>query len=346
VLTSDFDYDLPPGQIAQDPPPVRGQSRMLIVDRGNGAWRDGWFQDLPSLLRPGDVLALNDSRVMPARLLGHRISGGGRVEALLVEQTGELEWRVLARPGRKLLVGERIEFPAPHGEESLAAVVTQCGEGGERLLRFEPVEDFFAALDRIGSVPLPPYIRRRSGEMDRERYQTVYARQRGSVAAPTAGLHFTPETLQRIRDRGVRVCFVTLHVGLGTFQPVRAEEVADIRLHPERYSLPEETVAEVRLALAEGRRVIAAGTTTVRTLEHCARVGRLEPHSGETRLFLSPPSRFQVVSGLLTNFHLPRSTLLMLVAAFAGRERMLAAYRHAVAAGYRFFSYGDCMFIA
>lgn len=346
MLTSDFDYDLPPGQIAQHPPAVRGQSRMLILDRGTGEWRDSWFRELPAFLRPGDVLALNDSRVMPARLLGHRVDGGGRVEALLVEQTGEWEWWALARPGRKLLAGTRIEFTAPHGEQKLEAVVTQRGERGERLLRFAPVEDFFAALDGIGSVPLPPYIRRPSGDLDRERYQTIYARERGSVAAPTAGLHFTAETLLRLRDCGVRVCFVTLHVGLGTFQPVRADQVADIRLHPERYTLPEETAAEVRRALAEGRRVIAAGTTTVRTLEHCARVGRLEAHSGETRLFLSPSSRFQVVSGLLTNFHLPRSTLLMLVAAFAGRERTLAAYRHAVAAGYRFFSYGDCMFIA
>ncbi|HET6217438.1 MAG TPA: tRNA preQ1(34) S-adenosylmethionine ribosyltransferase-isomerase QueA, partial [Acidobacteriaceae bacterium] len=221
-----------------------------------------------------------------------------------------------------------------------------AGEFGERLLRFTPVDDFFARLELLGHVPLPPYIRRQDRALDRERYQTVFAQQRGSVAAPTAGLHFTPEILKRIRARGVLITQLTLHVGLGTFQPVRVAQVAEIRLHAERYSLPEGTALQVNHALREGRRVVAAGTTTVRVLEHCARIGRLEAHTGTTDIFLFPGSPWNVVKALLTNFHLPQSTLLMLVSAFAGRENTLAAYRHAIEAGYRFFSYGDCMFIA
>ena len=232
------------------------------------------------------------------------------------------------------------------GDQLLQATVAASGEFGERLLRFTPVDDFFARLELLGHVPLPPYIRRQDQALDRERYQTVFARQRGSVAAPTAGLHFTPEILERIRARGVIITHLTLHVGLGTFQPVRVSEVAEIQLHTERYTLPDETALQVNRALLDGRRIVAAGTTTVRTLEHCARIGRMEAHSGTTNIFLSPGSRLSVVSVLLTNFHLPQSTLLMLVSAFAGREKTLAAYRHAVEAGYRFFSYGDCMFIA
>lgn len=228
----------------------------------------------------------------------------------------------------------------------MQATVAADGEFGERLLRFTPVDDFFARLEVLGHVPLPPYIRRPNQPLDRERYQTVFARQRGSVAAPTAGLHFTPAILERIRARGVLITHLTLHVGLGTFQPVRVPEVSEIRLHAERYSLPAETALQVSRALHEGRRVVAAGTTTVRTLEHCALIGRMEPHTGATSIFLSPGSRFNVVGALLTNFHLPQSTLLMLVSAFAGQEKTLAAYRHAVKAGYKFFSYGDCMFIA
>jgi S-adenosylmethionine:tRNA ribosyltransferase-isomerase len=365
VLVSDFNFDLPQEQIAQQPPAERGSSRMLALSRATGEWRDAMFRDLPDLLNPGDVLVLNQSRVIPARLFGTRAgkragrrasedlqpkgdaSPSGRIEVLLTEQLSEWEWRTLARPARRLTLGEEVLFTSANERDSLRAIVTGCGEFGERLLRFAPPEDdFFACLERVGHVPLPPYIHRQDGPEDRERYQTIFASQAGSVAAPTAGLHFTQEILDRIRAQGVRICYLTLHVGLGTFQPVRAAELEDIQLHSERYSLPAETAAEVNQALWDGRRIVAAGTTTVRALEHCAETGRLEAHSGATSIFISPGYRFRVVSALLTNFHLPQSTLLMLVSAFAGRDHVLAAYRHAVQAGYRFFSYGDCMFIA
>jgi S-adenosylmethionine:tRNA ribosyltransferase-isomerase len=343
VLVSDFDFELPPELIAQQPPPQRGESRMLEMSRQDGSLRDLWFSGLPELLREGDVLVLNDSRVIPARLFGTcpGKTGDHRVEVLLTEQLSEWEWRALTRPARRMDVGQRVTF----GDALLEAAVTSRGEFGERLLRFTPVQDFFGRLEVLGHVPLPPYIRRQDEALDRERYQTVFARQPGSVAAPTAGLHFTPEVLERILARGVVVCHLTLHVGLGTFQPVRVTEISEIRLHEERYSLPEETALEVNRALREGRRVVATGTTTVRVLEHCASINRLEAHSGRTSVFLSPGYRFKVVSALLTNFHLPQSTLMMLVCAFAGKENTLAAYRHAVSTGYRFFSYGDCMFI-
>jgi len=354
VLVSDFDFDLPEELIAQQPPAERSGARMLQVDRDTGAWRDCWFRDLPDLLRAGDVLALNDSRVIPARLLGHKaaVQGqvhAGKIEALLTEQVSEWEWKALVRPGRKVLVGDSLVFASSDGDASLEAEILEHSEFGERLLRFSPVSDFFARLEKIGHMPLPPYIRRPDDSGDRQRYQTVFAQQPGSSAAPTAGLHFTPEVLERIRLRGVTVAFVTLHVGLGTFQPIRVKRVEDIRLHAEHYTLLEATAAAVNAALAEGRRVIAAGTTTVRTLEHCAQTANGAPlaaHSGATSIFISPGFEFRVVSGLLTNFHLPQSSLLMLVSAFAGRERVLAAYRHAVAERYRFFSYGDCMLIA
>ena len=355
VLVSEFDFELPSELIAQQPG-ERGASRMLSLSRSTGALRDGCFQDLPQLLAPGDLLVLNESRVIPARLFarkkGHGGASGGLTEVLLTEQLSEWEWRVLARPARRLAIGDEIDFApgenasAAGADPGLSAVVTGSGDFGERTLRFCATEDFFARLDALGHVPLPPYIRRQDQPLDQERYQTVYARERGSVAAPTAGLHFTREILERIRARGVRVCSLTLHVGLGTFQPVRVAEVEAIQLHSERYTLPADTAAEITRALREGRRIIAAGTTTVRTLEHCAAIGRWEPHSGSTGIFLSPGSQFRVVSALLTNFHLPQSTLLMLVCAFAGKDHVLAAYRHAVEARYRFFSYGDCMFIA
>ena len=346
VLVSDFDFELPPELIAQEPPAERGESRMLLLDRKSGAWRDSWFDQLPELLRDGDVLVLNDSRVIPARLFGVRPGSTGKVEVLLTEEAGEWEWRALVRPARRMAVGQELAFAARDGGELLQATVAADGEFGERLLRFTPVDDFFARLELLGHVPLPPYIRRQDQPLDRERYQTVFARQRGSVAAPTAGLHFTPEILERIRARGVVITYLTLHVGLGTFQPVRVPDVSEIHLHTERYALPAETAEEVNRALLEGRRIVAGGTTTVRALEHCAQIGRMEPHTGTTNIFLYPSSRLNVVGALLTNFHLPQSTLLMLVSAFAGKDQTLAAYRHAVEAGYRFFSYGDCMFIA
>jgi S-adenosylmethionine:tRNA ribosyltransferase-isomerase len=351
VLVSDFDYELPEELIAQNPPAERAGARMLTLNRKTGALADNLFRNFPDLLREGDLLVLNDSRVIPARLYARRVSEngpGGRIEVFLASQVGEWEWEALVRPGRKVQLGTQLSF----GEGELRAEVIARGEFGERTLRFDPVGDFFGTLERLGHIPLPPYIRREENGADtvtdRERYQTVFARDRGSVAAPTAGLHFTPEILERIRSRGVRIAYVTLHVGLGTFQPVRVERVEEIHLHTERYTLPEETAAEVDSARREGRRVVAAGTTTVRTLEHCARIaadGVLSAHSGTTDIFIAPGFEFRVVGGLLTNFHLPQSTLLMLVSAFAGRERVLAAYRHAVEARYRFFSYGDCMFL-
>ena len=322
---------------------------MLQLDRATGARRDGWFREFPELLRAGDVLVLNDSRVIPARLLGQKAASPGKIEALLTQQMSEWEWTALVRQGRKVQIGDTLVFKSRDEATSLEADVVEHGEFGERRLRFHPVPDFFARLDKIGHMPLPPYIHRPDDSGDRQRYQTVYAQQPGSAAAPTAGLHFTPEVLERIRARGVIVCFVTLHVGLGTFQPIRVERVEDIHLHEEHYSLPESTAAALNSALAEGRRVVAAGTTTVRTLEHCAVLangGPLAGHSGATSIFISTGYQFRVISGLLTNFHLPQSSLLMLVSAFAGRDNVLAAYRHAVEERYRFFSYGDCMFLA
>ncbi len=356
MLVQDFDFDLPEELIAQEPPLDRSGARMLSLDRNTGECRDGMFVDFPSMLNGGDLLVLNNSRVIPARLFAQRSTQKGQqpptaaIEVLLTEQLSEWEWLALVRPGRKVGVGEVLAFfePATNAVAALQAEVTERREFGERVLRFTPSADFWSTLDRLGHVPLPPYIHRADALNDRDRYQTVYAEQRGSVAAPTAGLHFTPEILAAIRARGVRIAFVTLHVGLGTFAPLRVETVEEIRLHAERYTLPPETAAELNAARREGRRIVAAGTTTVRTLEHCALTAGdrpLEPHSGSTSIFLSPGSQFRLVDAMLTNFHLPQSSLLMLVSAFAGRENVLAAYRHAVAGRYRFFSYGDCMFI-
>jgi S-adenosylmethionine:tRNA ribosyltransferase-isomerase len=257
-------------------------------------------------------------------------------------------WRALVRPGRKVAIGEILVFPDPTGGIALEAEVLERGQFGERLLRFKPVDDFFAVLDRIGHIPLPPYIHRDDEAADRERYQTVFSHERGSVAAPTAGLHFTPQILDALTTRGVEIARLTLHVGLGTFAPLRVERVDDVRLHRECYTLSASAAEAINRAVSEGRRIVAVGTTVVRTLEHCAQqtMGcRLHGHSGETEIFISPGFRFRLVSALLTNFHLPQSSLLMLVSAFAGREQVLAAYRHAVQQSYRFFSYGDCMFL-
>ncbi len=355
LRVDDFDFDLPPESIAQQPPAERGASRMLVMDRKTGALRDTQFAELPSLLVPGDLLVLNDSRVIPARLFARRTlrrereRPTGRIEVMLIEPNGESLWRALVRPGRKVAIRERLVFPASSGEIALEAEVLERGEFGERLLRFEPVGDFFAVLDRIGHMPLPPYIRRGDADSDRDRYQTVFAHEPGSVAAPTAGLHFTPKMLEALAARGVEVARITLHVGLGTFAPLRVEKLEEVRLHRERYTLSASTADAVNRARSEGRRIVAAGTTVVRTLEHCALQaagGALAPHSGETEIFIAPGFEFRLVGGLLTNFHLPQSSLLMLVSAFAGRERVLAAYAHAVRQKYRFFSYGDCMFLA
>ena len=363
LRVADFDFDLPEDLIAQQPPAERGQSRMMVMDRATGEVRDSHFSQFPSQLRPGDLLVLNDSRVIPARLYARRTlrrekeKPTGRIEVMLTEPAGENQWHALVRPGRKVAIGERLVFPAPDGSIALEAEVIERGQFGDRLLGFAPVDDrlgdFFGVLDRIGHVPLPPYIHRDDADADRERYQTVFSREprleSGSVAAPTAGLHFTLDMLDRVRAQGVEIARVTLRVGLGTFAPLRVERVAEVHLHRERYSISADAADALNRALGEGRRVVAVGTTVVRTLESAALradSGPIAPHSGDTEIFISPGFEFRVVGGLLTNFHLPQSSLLMLVSAFAGRERVLAAYRHAVAARYRFFSYGDCMFIA
>jgi S-adenosylmethionine:tRNA ribosyltransferase-isomerase len=358
VRVTDFNFDLPEELIAQKPPEIRGSSRMLILDRATGAYQDDLFRNLPEILRPNDLLILNDSRVIPARLYATRAGlhtqhnspdPMGRIEVLLTQQLAENDWTALVRPSRKVQPGERLLFHTPNeAAPVLEAEVLTLGEFGERTLSFSPTSDFFAILSRIGHMPLPPYIHRDDTPEDRNRYQTVFSQQPGSAAAPTAGLHFTPEILNQLKRRGVQIETITLHVGLGTFQPVRAEKLEDIHLHAEHYTLPAATANAINAAMRAGGRIVAAGTTTTRTLEHCAAVAdgaELEPHSGQTEIFLSPGHRFRVVSGLLTNFHLPKSTLLMLVSAFAGREAVLAAYAHAVRQQYRFFSYGDCMLL-
>ena len=355
LRVADFDYDLPEELIAQQPPAERGQSRMLVLGRSTGAFRDSTFSELPSLLEPGDLLILNDSRVIPARLFGRRTlrrereKPTGRIEVMLTEPVDGNKWHALVRPGRKIAIGERIVFSAEDGEILLEAEVLERGQYGDRLIEFAPVEDFFGVLDRIGHIPLPHYIHRDDAAADRERYQTVFAHEPGSVAAPTAGLHFTPQMLETVRAHGAEVATVTLHVGLGTFAPLRVERVNEVKLHRERYTLSAVTAAALNRAVKDGRRIVAVGTTSVRTLESVAQKfepGALQPHSGSTEIFISPGFEFKLVQALLTNFHLPQSSLMMLVSAFTGRDRVLAAYRHAVAERYRFFSYGDCMFIA
>jgi len=368
VLVSEFDFHLPPELIAQEPLADRSASRMLHLERGSGHFTDRKFRELPQLLRPGDLLVMNNTRVFPARLFGRR-SGShaqpvsaknpaarefltGKVEVLLTKQSDDdsLVWEALVRPGRKITLGERIYFGDGESaaDHRLAAEIIARGEFGERTLRFDPVPDLFAGIEQLGHVPLPPYISRDDVASDRERYQTVYARERGSVAAPTAGLHFTTDVLAEMRNRGIEIAEITLHVGLGTFQPVHAERVEDHKLRRERYSISTDAAAAINRARAENRRVVAVGTTTVRTLEFAASLssdGSISAGSGEADIFIYPGYKFRAVDALLTNFHLPQSTLLMLVCAFAGRENVLRAYQHAVKEHYRFFSYGDCMFI-
>ena len=363
MLVSDFHFDLPQELIAQEPLKDRSASRMLRVVRGSSQCEDRSFQDLTGLLRPDDLLVVNNTRVFPARLYGRRRGARaqpvsphnpaaigflqGQIEVLLTRQRTEQpnDWHCLVRPGRKIGVGEHLFFG---DDPQLAAEVIERGEFGERVIRFAPSADFFDRLNAVGHVPLPPYINRIDQPGDRDRYQTVYARERGSVAAPTAGLHFTPQIMQCIRERGIEIAEITLHVGLGTFQPIREPRVEDNQLHGEAYSISSESAAKINGALEANRRVVAVGTTTVRTLEFAARQSpnvRIEPASGEANLFIYPGFPFLVVGALLTNFHLPESSLLMLVCAFGGQTLVLDAYRHAVAEKYRFYSYGDCMFL-
>ena len=337
MLTRDFDFTLPAGSIAQQPAP-RGESRLLVLD-AEGAERHRSIRDLPRLLRPGDLLVLNDTRVIPARLYGHRLPDQGKIEILLTEKIGERDWDALVKPGRRARPGTMIAL-----QEDLTAEVIEKDPAGRHRLRFsEPIEPH---LDRLGHVPLPPYIHRDDEAADRERYQTVYAREPGAIAAPTAGLHFTSELLEEITAAGIETATVTLHVGLGTFKPVTAERIEDHRMERERWEVPGGTAEALRRTRARGGRVVAVGTTVVRTLESAALAGCLaEGGSGATELFITPGFQFQAVDVLLTNFHLPQSTLLMLVSAFAGRERVLAAYAEAVREGYRFYSYGDAMLV-
>lgn len=340
MLRSDFAFDLPKELIAQHPLDRRDSSRLLCLDRESGSVRHRHFSDLPELLRPGDVLVMNDSRVMPSRLLGCREGTGGGVELLLLKQKGEDLWETLARPGKKLRPGARVVF----GDGLLTAEIVDILDDGNRLVRFSyEGNSFFEVLDRIGQMPLPPYITEKLE--DRERYQTVYSRELGSAAAPTAGLHFTPELLDTLREKGVETAFVTLHVGLGTFRPVKAERITDHHMHAEYYTVPQKTAQIVTAAKREGRRVIAVGTTSCRTLESAWEGDRLPACSRETSIFIYPGYRFRVLDGLITNFHLPESTLIMLVSAFAGYEHTMNAYREAVEERYRFFSFGDSMFI-
>lgn len=334
---SGFDYELPPELIAQQPPAERGQSRLLVIPRDGGALEHRVFRELPEYLREGDCLVLNDTRVIPARLLGRRRTGG-QVELLLLRPLGEDRWEALGKPARRLHVGERVEFG-----EALTAEVVGEGAEGLRTVRLEYQGDLLPILEEVGRMPLPPYIRREEAQTeDRTRYQTVYAAQPGAVAAPTAGLHFTPEVLAAIEARGVTVARLTLHVGLGTFRPIAVERLADHVMHAEWYAVSEEAAAAINAARARGGRVIAAGTTVVRTLETVAEEdGRVCAGEGMTSIFISPGYRFRVTDGMLTNFHLPRSSLLVMVSAFAGRERILEAYAEAITGGYRFYSYGD-----
>jgi S-adenosylmethionine:tRNA ribosyltransferase-isomerase len=360
---ADFDFELPDELIAQEPPDVRGASRLLVVRRDQEQLEHTTFANIAEVLRDGDVMVLNDTKVFPARLLGHRVPSGGAVECLLLRAlgvgslealgVGSLEvgssslWDALVHPGQKLQPGARVVFERDgdrlHGE------VMARHFHGRRTIRLwsDASEDVVALIDRIGHVPLPPYIKRVDSASDRERYQTVYARESGSVAAPTAGLHFTSDVLQDLAARGVERVDITLHVGYGTFKPVRADRVEDHVVDPERFSISPVAASALTRARREGRRVIAVGTTTARALEslEAGADGQFEPTHGETSLFIHPGHTFRIVSGLVTNFHLPRSSLLMLVAAFAGRERVLAAYREAVNRGYRFYSYGDAMLI-
>ena len=339
MKTSDFYFDLPPELIAQTPLERRDASRLLALDRDTGQIRHLHFYDLPSLLRPGDCLVLNDSRVLPARLIGRR-TGGGVCEVLLLTDRGDRVWECLVRPGKKLRPGAEITF----GDGALTARVEGVAEGGNRLVRFACEGIFLEILERLGKMPLPPYIK---AELeDRERYQTVYSRQAGSAAAPTAGLHFTHELLERIQAMGVRLCYVTLHVGLGTFRPVKAEHIDEHEMHAEYCVIPRETADMVNGTRRAGGRVICVGTTSCRAVESfAAEDGTLSASAGWTKIFIRPGYRFKVLDALVTNFHLPESTLIMLVSALAGRERVLNAYAEAVREKYRFFSFGDAMFI-
>jgi S-adenosylmethionine:tRNA ribosyltransferase-isomerase len=339
LKTSDFWYDLPEELIAQTPLEQRDTSRLLVLNKGTGEVKHQHFYDIIDYLQPGDCLVMNDSRVLPARLLGHRPTGGA-VEVLLLRDLGEKKWECLCKPGRKMQVGHEVIF----GDGELTATVVEVQETGNRVVEFHYEGIFLEVLERLGKMPLPPYIK--AELQDQERYQTVYSKEVGSAAAPTAGLHFTNELLDKIRDKGVKTAFVTLHVGLGTFRPVKAEDISEHHMHSELCMISAETAAILNETKAKGGRIICVGTTSCRTLESLVNDdGSFEAKSKWTEIFIYPGYRFKAMQALITNFHLPESTLVMLVSAFAGRENVLNAYEEAVREKYRFFSFGDAMFI-
>ncbi len=340
ILKSDFYYDLPEELIAQTPVEPRSSSRMMCADRRTGEISHDHFYNLCDYLREGDLLVMNDSRVIPARLYGEKIDNGTFIEFLLLEQKGDKLWEIICRPGKKAKVGTKFSF----GGGRLIAEVVEVKDDGNRVVRFECEGNFFTALDDVGQMPLPPYITAKLE--DKERYQTVYSRELGSAAAPTAGLHFTPELLDKLREKGVKTAFVTLHVGLGTFRPVKEENVLEHKMHSEHYYLPKETADLINETKAKGGRVIAVGTTSCRTLESVATFYKeIAEHDGYTDIFIYPGYEFKCIDGLITNFHLPESTLIMLVSAFMGYENTMNAYKTAVEEKYRFFSFGDSMCI-
>ena len=339
MKTSDFMYELPESSIAQSPVEPRDHSRLMVLDRSDDSIAHKHFYDVIDYLNPGDVLVINDTRVIPARLLGERVPSGGACEVFLLKQLAPKRWETLVRPGKKLRPGAQVSF----GGGRLVATIAETTDAGGRIVDFECDGPFEAALDALGEMPLPPYIHEKLA--DRERYQTVYARAEGSAAAPTAGLHFTPELMERIRNKGVEIVPVLLHVGLGTFRPVKAEDIRDHEMHSEYFEVTEEAAAKVNAAKDRKSRVIAVGTTSVRTLESAAENGRLVAKKGNTNIFIYPGYKYQLVDALITNFHLPGSTLIMLVSALYDREKILAAYETAVKEGYRFYSFGDAMLI-
>lgn len=346
---SEFDFALPPELIAQQPLAERDQSRMLIVNRQAGTWRESSFAELPTLLSESDVLVLNNTRVFPARLIGHRLVNGiagAKVEALLVRRLAENEWEAMAKPGRALPIGAALEF----GNGELRGEVTAILPDGRRVIRFFAARKFDEVLDKIGNTPLPPYIKREYDEavrLDEPRYQTIYAKARGAIAAPTAGLHFTDRVLAELRARGIEVVEITHHVGAATFQPVRVENIEEHQIEAESYEISAAAAERINAAKAMGKRVIAVGTTTTRALESAVNEqGSIQAGFGSTELFIHPGHHFRAIDALVTNFHLPQSSLLILVASLAGRELILSAYQHAVRQQYRFYSYGDCMFIS